>query len=384
MLFNTVVSAALLAQVLALPALHQHHKHEKRAVHVVTKTNIVVVTVGPDGQPHTTEAPAAPAPAPEPTTADAPAAEVTTATTVAPDSEQAKAALGIHFSAAASVGVTIGKQPAPASSSASQPTSAPSVGSGGSKGITYTPYSDEGGCKSSSQIASELSQLTGYDLIRLYGTDCDQVAQVLKYKASHQKVFAGIFDVSQISSNCQTIADAVNAHGSWSDIDTVSVGNELVNNGQCSPDQIKSYVDQTKSAMKGHGYSGPIVSVDTFIAVINNPSLCQYSDYIAVNAHAFFDGHYTADQAGSWLLSQIQRVSTACGNSKRVLITESGWPSKGDSNGVAVPSKQNQDAAIQSIKSTCGDATILFTAFNDLWKHDGPYNAEKYWGFLSN
>lgn len=44
-----------------------------------------------------------------------------------------------------------------------KPGSEPSggVGSGGAKGITYSPYSDNGGCKSESQIASEIAQLSG-------------------------------------------------------------------------------------------------------------------------------------------------------------------------------------------------------------------------------
>ena len=68
------------------------------------------------------------------------------------------------------------------------------VGSGGAKGITYSPYSDNGGCKSSSQIASEIAQLSGFNVIRLYGVDCDQVAAVLKAKTSSQN-FSLVFSM---------------------------------------------------------------------------------------------------------------------------------------------------------------------------------------------
>ncbi|CAK9685592.1 unnamed protein product [Candida parapsilosis] len=372
MLYKTIISTALLAQALAAPLAinqqqHQHHKHneEKRAVHVVTQTNVVVVTLG-NGDATTTFSPVSAE------THASEASQVTDAPQVQPTTT-ADASSNDDDSTSSS-----------SSASDSTSSSSSNVGSGGAKGVTYTPYADNGNCKTSSQIASEVAELSGFDVIRLYGVDCDQVAQVLQAKASGQKIFAGIYDVSAISDGVQTIADAVKAHGSWDDIHTVSVGNELVNSGQANPSQIKSYVNQAKSALKSAGYNGSVVSVDTFIAVINNPELCDYSDYIAVNAHCFFDGYYTADQAGEWVLSQIQRVSTACGNSKNVLITETGWPSRGDSNNKAVPSKENQEAAIQSIKDTCGSASILFTAFNDLWKADGPYNAEKYWGLLSN
>lgn len=359
MLFKSIVSATLLASVIAAPLQHNHHNHKdnKRDV-VVTQTQVVYVTAGA----------AAPTPA---------------ASTVA----VAKAAVAVSSSAAASVVVSASTSVASSASAASSVASstASSSGSfdGGAKGITYSPYADDGTCKSSSTIATEVAALSGFSIIRLYGVDCDQVSAVLAAKASGQKIFAGIYYVDAIASGISTLAAAVAAEGSWSDIHSVSIGNELVNGGAATTSQVESYVSTGRSALTAAGFTGPVVSVDTFIAVINNPALCDYSDYIAVNAHAFFDGGVTAENAGKWVLEQIQRVSTACGSSKSVLITESGWPSQGESNSVAVPSVANQAAAIASIKSACGDDTILFTAYNDLWKSPGSYNAEQYWGILN-
>ncbi|KHC40032.1 hypothetical protein MGQ_02383 [Candida albicans P76067] len=378
MLFKSFVTFTVLANALAAPLAHQHHQHkeEKRAVHVVTTTNVVVVTIGNGDQTTTFAAPsvAADSSVSVSVNTEPPQNHPTTTQDVASASTYPSSTDGSAASSSA------------AASSSSQAGSEPSggVGSGGAKGITYSPYSDNGGCKSESQIASEIAQLSGFNVIRLYGVDCDQVSAVLKAKTSSQKIFAGIFDVSNIASGIESLAEAVKSCGSWDDIYTVSIGNELVNAGSATPSQIKAYVDEGRKALKAAGYTGPVVSVDTFIAVINNPDLCDYSDYMAVNAHAFFDGHVAAENSGAWVLQQIQRVWTACGGKKNVLITETGWPSRGDSNGVAVPSKSNQQAAISSIKSSCGASALLFTAFNDLWKADGPYNAEKYWGIYSN
>ncbi|CAX44189.1 cell surface mannoprotein, putative [Candida dubliniensis CD36] len=373
MLFKSFVTFTVLANALAAPLAHQHHQHkeEKRAVHVVTQTNVVVVTIGNGEQTTTFSAP----------TVAADSSVSVSVNTQPPQNHPTTTQDAVSASTAPAS--TDGSAASPSSTeSGSEPSSG--VGSGGAKGITYSPYSDNGGCKSSSQIASEVAQLSGFDIIRLYGVDCDQVSAVLKAKSSSQKIFAGIFDVANIESGIKTLADAVKSNGGWDDVYTVSIGNELVNAGSATPSQIKSYVEQGKKALQAAGYNGPVVSVDTFIAVINNPELCDCSDYMAVNAHAFFDGHVAAEDSGAWVLQQIQRVWTACGGKKNVLITETGWPSKGDSNGVAVPSKSNQQAAVSSIKSTCGDSALLFTAFNDFWKADGPYNAEKYWGIYSN
>lgn len=235
-----------------------------------------------------------------------------------------------------------------------------------------------------SQVQSDLAQLDGYANLRLYGVDCNQVANVLQAKSDSQKVFVGVYYVDQISSGVQTIAEAVESYGSWDDIVTVSIGNELVNDGEATTSQVSQYVDEGRSALKAAGYTGDVVSVDTFIAVINNPDLCQYSDYMAVNAHAYFDKNTVAEDSGTWLLQQIERVYEACGGDKQVVVVESGWPSKGETYGVAVPSEANQKAAINSILDSCGDDTYVFTAFNDLWKQDGSYGVEKYFGILGD
>lgn len=342
MLFKSVVAAALAASVIAQPVQHQHHQHQHEKKDVV-ETVIVTVQAG--------ATPAAPAPVAASSVAPAPVAASSSAA-AAPSSGSSGASSG-SFS--------------------------------GAKGITYSPYNADGSCKSAGQVKSDLAQLKGYSTIRLYGVDCNQVPNVLAALAPGQKIFAGIFNVGNIAGDIGTLASAVTAAGGWSVVDTVSIGNELVNSGQATVGQIQGYVDQGRAALKAAGYNGPVVSVDTFIAVINNPGLCGCSDYMAVNAHAFFDGHVVAGNAGDWVLQQIQRVSSACGG-KRVVITESGWPNRGFPNGQCVPGASEQAAAISSIVSKCGSDTFLFSAYDDLWKSDnaGTFGAEKYWGIYNN
>lgn len=224
--------------------------------------------------------------------------------------------------------------------------------------------------------------MSSFPVLRLYGVDCAQVETVLQAKAPGQKLFLGIFFVDQIEAGVKAIKEAVQKHGSWDDIDTISIGNELVNNGQATVDQMAGYMKTGRKCLAEAGYKGPVVSVDTFIAVINNPGLCDLSDYMAVNAHPYFDFHTSAAMAGPWVLHQIQRVWSACNGNKKVVITETGWPTQGQTYGKAIPSKANQKMALESIKATCGDSAILFTAFDDYWKPDGPYGVEKFWGML--
>lgn len=90
-------------------------------------------------------------------------------------------------------------------------------------------------------MASDLAKVTGYEVIRLYGCDCNQVANVLAAtKGTGVSLFVGIFDIKQVQTEAQTLIKAVSQD--WSRINTVSVGNELVNSGGASVGQVTSAI----------------------------------------------------------------------------------------------------------------------------------------------
>lgn len=365
MKFSTTVSAGLMATAALAQPLHHAHKRDVDVV-TVGVTNYVTV-LGNNASPPTSSVAAA-------------AATSSAAAVVEAASSEAAEAVSSSVPTTLAVATSAASSSSSAAASSSSSSSSTSAGSSGAYGITYSPYSSSGGCKSASEVASDLEKLTGFDVIRIYGVDCDQVANVYAAKSSSQKLFLGIYDVSDISGGLESIKSGINSD--WDCVDTISIGNELVNSGEASVSEVKSYVDQAKSTLSGYGYTGPVVSVDTFIAVLDNPGLCDVSDYIAINAHAFFDSTCTASNAGEWALSTLQSVSSAC-SGKKVVITESGWPSQGSSNGDAVPGSSQQESAISALKSSVGNDVILFTAYNDLWKSPGEYGVEQYWGIIS-
>lgn len=348
MLFNTLVKVALVATAFAQPVQHQHHQHEKKDV----VTHTVIVTVNGDA-----------------------ADSAETSIPEVPDVVTSLIASSVTPSAASAT-------PASSTSSTSVSSSSSSF-SADVKGITYSPYTDAGGCKTKEQIASEFEALTGYEIIRLYGVDCSQVEYVLAAMSSSQKLFAGIYDMTRISDDVVTLAAAVEAANGWDQVYTVSIGNELVNSGDATASQVKEYVAEGRLALTNAGYTGPVVSVDTFIAIYENTDLCDISDYVAANAHAYFDGGYAAADAGIWVYNQYTGLQNTC-SGKEVFIVESGWPTAGDTNGAAIAGTSEQAAALSNIADKVGDHVLYFNAYNDGWKDPGYLNCEQYWGILSS
>ncbi|KAI1275015.1 glycoside hydrolase family 17 protein [Xylaria sp. FL0933] len=266
--------------------------------------------------------------------------------------------------------------------------SGPDTSSPGSglHGVTYSPYKGDGNCKTADEVDRDFSLFSkGYGVVRLYGVDCDQVSTVSQAARKYgNKLFLGIFDIDQVDSAVATMAAEFG--DDWSMVDTVSVGNELVNNGRVTVGQSLAALSRARSSLRAAGYSGPVVIVDTFVAVQNHPELCDQSDYCAFNCHPFFDPNTGAPQAGTFVHSTIKNIQSKLSDpTKRVVVTETGWPWQGQPNGAAIPGLDHQSKAISSIKDTFSSNAadvFLFTAFNDLWKKADPgtFMAEQFWG----
>lgn len=252
-------------------------------------------------------------------------------------------------------------------------------------GVSYAPYRADHNCKNAEDIADDFQQIKGeYSLVRIYGTDCGQVPHVYaSAKDIGVKIMMGIWDINRVEDEAAMIADGID--GDWDLVHSVSVGNELVNNGQATASDMVDAVTRARAALRKAGFKGPVVTVDTFLATEAHPELCEASDYCAINAHPFFDSTMGAEDAGKWLEGTVKNVKSKLSKPMDVIVTETGWPTNGAVNGLAVPGLENQKTALKSIKNAFSDHpgdVILFSAFDDLWKERtmNTFNADQHWG----
>ena len=228
--------------------------------------------------------------------------------------------------------------------------------------------------------------------MRIYGMDCNQIPLAIQNALKNgQKLMGGAYldpmgggeDVSKV---IQAYKDAIDkyAGGNWDVIQLFSVENERVNEKRMTAGQVVDAIGSARSQLRGLGYKGPVGAVETAPALIANPSICDAADIVTANIHAFFDRNTKAQDAGTFVRSQVQLIKNAC-NNKRVVVTESGWPHQGNANGAAVPSSQNQRAALASIRQNFSGDMFLFSAFDSAWKADtaSTFNAERYWGIIN-
>lgn len=101
--------------------------------------------------------------------------------------------------------------------------------------------------------------------------------------------------------------------------------------------------------------------------------LCD-ADRITVNAHAFYDGNVVSGNAGNFILNTVlPNIRSACAPYaavNNIIITESGWPSRGGGNGAAVASTGDEQSALSNLNCAARSVGIMaFESEDSLWKN---------------
>lgn len=388
-----------------------------------TEAQTPATSVSPTPTPTTTSTTTAAAPTPEsssptttsliaPTTSSietqAPQAETTS---LSPQQTNAATTTTASSSSSSSVSASTNTEQAPTTSStstwtstytstsastSSSTTSSQSSSSSTSSGdisppsvIVYSPYADNGGCKAADDINSDLELIAskGIKKIRSYGTDCGSLTTVLlKCKELGITVNQGVW-MSQdgVDSVDDQILDVISygQENGWDIFDLITIGNEAINSGYVTLDELIPKLNSVKSQLQSAGYNGYVTTSEPPITFIKYPTLCTEAniDIVGINPHSYFNANISPAKAGSYITSQQSQVAALC-DGKSVWITETGYPSQGDTLGLNTPSAENQEIAIASIiEATGGDVTIL-TTYNDFWKDPGPYGIEQYFGAI--
>jgi exo-beta-1,3-glucanase (GH17 family) len=251
----------------------------------------------------------------------------------------------------------------------------------------YTPFADNGDCKTAEAVNKDIADIKakGFTTVRLYATDCEGPQNVGAAAAEHgMKMILGIYvDETGIGSNTDAQVATLTKWGSdkWDLVEMVVAGNEAMFYGYTTAEGLAGFVNDVRSKFRAAGYQGPVGTSEvpgTFTTYAD--ILCPAVDYAAANIHPFFNAEVAAKDAGDFVATQLDTIAKACGYKKEAYNLESGWPSLGSANGLAVPSVEDQKTAIASIMEKAGNKTAMFSYENDSWKAPGEHGVEQYWG----
>jgi exo-beta-1,3-glucanase (GH17 family) len=251
----------------------------------------------------------------------------------------------------------------------------------------YTPFADNGDCKTAEAVASDIADIKakGFTTVRLYATDCDGPQNVGGAAAKHgMKMILGIYvDETGIGKNTDAQVATLTKWGSdkWDLVEMVVAGNEAMFYGYTTAEGLAGFVNDVRSKFRAAGYQGPVGTSEvpgTFTTYAD--VLCPAVDYAAANIHPFFNAEVAAKDAGDFVATQLDNIAKACGYKKDAYNLESGWPSLGSTNGLAIPSVEDQKTAVASIMEKAGNKTAMFSWANDPWKAPGDHGVEQHWG----
>lgn len=261
--------------------------------------------------------------------------------------------------------------------------------------MTYTPYAEDGQCKTAMDIATDIKKISemGFTTIRSYSTDCgvfeNVVPECQKYGL---KVIYGIFlegggagGKGPFSSYANSQLEDIKNKAPKDSVAMVIVGNECMFNNNCQASELGSYIDYVRKELQGAGFPTDVAITTTEPVGTweeKGAALCDHIDVFAVQVHPYFTSSVTADKAGDFAAQQLEQAAKVCPEAaaKGKFITEIGWPKSGMANGLAVASPENQKIAMKSILEKVGSESCAFSFQNDTWKAPGALGVEQYFG----
>lgn len=161
-------------------------------------------------------------------------------------------------------------------------------------------------------------------------------------------------------------------------VDIAAVGNEVLYRNDLTLEELLAFMKQVRDAIPAHI---PIGYVDAYYEFSSHPELVEHSDVILSNCYPFWEGC-----PEEWALNHMQSMygqAMDAAKGKKVIITETGWPSKGEPLKGSVPSEEHAMKYFINTQAWAKQANIdvfYFSSFDESWKVGPEGEVGAYWG----
>lgn len=160
-------------------------------------------------------------------------------------------------------------------------------------------------------------------------------------------------------------------------VDIAAVGNEVMYRKDLTQDELLGFIHRVKKEIPDI----PVGYVDAYYEFENRPAIADACDVILANCYPYWEGCHI-DYAFIYMKDMFQRAIKA-GKGKKVIISEAGWPNKGETFHGAEPSEENAMKYFINTQlwSQSDDIDIFyFSSFDESWKTGAEGDVGAYWG----
>ena len=125
----------------------------------------------------------------------------------------------------------------------------------------------------------------------------------------------------------------------------------------------------------------PVGYVDAYYEFTDHPKITEICDVILCNCYPYWEGCPFEYSLGH--MQQMYHQAKDAGQGKKVIITETGWPSQGES---VKGAHASYESALKyfinaQLWSAAEDIDIMyFSSFDELWKVGAEGEVGAYWG----
>ena len=161
-------------------------------------------------------------------------------------------------------------------------------------------------------------------------------------------------------------------------VDIAAVGNEVMYRKDLSEDELLDFIARVKKEIPSNI---PVGYVDAYYEFTIKPRITEACDVILTNCYPFWEGS-PIDYSLVHMKNMFYQAGGA-GYGKKIIITETGWPSQGESFKESHPSEENAMKYFINSQLWSKEANIdmfYFSSFDESWKV-GPEGAVgAHWG----
>ncbi|MDB4564007.1 glycosyl hydrolase family 17 protein, partial [Flavobacteriales bacterium] len=160
-------------------------------------------------------------------------------------------------------------------------------------------------------------------------------------------------------------------------VDVAAVGNEVMYREEMEESELLEYILRVKEALP----DTPVGYVDAYYEFTNRPDITEACDVILANCYPYWEGCHI--DYSLLYMKQMYYQAKQAAQGKRVIITETGWPSEGDPLGVAEPGYENALKYFINAQRWSQKEDIemfYFSAFDEGWKVGTEGSVGAFWG----